>query len=59
MRSGTKVTLLTGKHKGKKGYFVCWTTSHPLSSDKRAQIRLQTGEGWFTILVNKYNFLED
>lgn len=53
-----QVKLLTGKYTGKIGYFICWTTSHHLSDKKRAQIRVQTGLGWKTVLVNSGNFKE-
>lgn len=51
-----KVKLNTGKYKGRFGWFICWTDKHPLSSSKRAQIQVQTGMGWVTLLVNENNF---
>lgn len=51
-----KVKVNTGKYKGKDGYFICWTGKHPLSSQRRAQIQVQTGLGWITLLINENNF---
>ena len=50
------VTLQTGKYKGKTAHFVCWTTPHHLSSQRRAQLKVQTGMGWITLTVNESNF---
>lgn len=50
------VKILSGKYKGKEGVFVCWTDKHPLSSQRRAQIKHQTGFGWITLLINEDNF---
>lgn len=51
-----EVVVNTGKYKGYVGLFICWTEPHKLSSEKRAQIRLQTGLGWVTLLINESNF---
>lgn len=53
---GQEVKLNTGKYKGQFSIFECWTDSHHLSSERRAQIRVQTGRGFKTILVNESNF---
>lgn len=58
MKHLDKVDLLVGKYKGKPSYFICWTEKHKLSSKRRAQIRVQTGLGWKTLLVNEGNFKE-
>lgn len=50
------VKLLTGKYKGKTGRWSYWTEKHPLSSERRAQVRIQTGYGFKTLLVNESNF---
>ncbi|QHZ59854.1 hypothetical protein HWD03_gp123 [Alteromonas phage vB_AmeM_PT11-V22] len=50
-----RVTLLTGKYKGLSCIPVCYVVSHPLSSDKRVQVKVQTGLGWKTLLVNFKN----
>lgn len=52
------VDLLTGKYKGRYAVFICWTEKHPLSSKRRAQLQVQTGLGWKTLLVNEGNFKE-
>lgn len=51
-----KVRLMSGKYAGRVGYFCGWTDSHPLSSERRAKIRVQTGHGFRTLLVNESNF---
>ena len=50
-----EVTILTGKYKGKKGHTVCYTKPHQLSSEKRLQVKVQTGSGWKTLLINENN----
>lgn len=49
------VTLLTGKYKGLSCTPVCYVDPHTLSSDRRVQVRVQTGLGWRTLLVNFKN----
>lgn len=49
------VTPITGKYKGKVGYVVCYTKKHQLSSELRLQVRVQTGLGWVTLLLNENN----
>ena len=56
-KNTTTVRLLTGKYKGFEAIPICYVDSHPLSSDIRVQVRVQTGVGWRTLLVN-YNNLE-
>ena len=51
------VSLAVGKYRNRPAYFVCWTTSHHLATaTRRAQIRVQIGLGWKTVLVNEGNF---
>lgn len=50
-----KVTPLTGKYKDKVGYVVCYTKKHQLSSEMRLQVKVQTGLGWITLLLNENN----
>ena len=50
-----RVSILTGKYKGKIGYTVCYTKPHPLSSTRRLQVKVQTGLGWKTLLINEDN----
>ncbi len=53
---GKEVHLNIGKYKGRFSTFLCWTARHHLSSERRAQIRVQTGLGFKTVLVNESNF---
>jgi hypothetical protein len=54
-RAQDYVYLLTGKYQGFEGIVVCYTEPHPQSSHKRLQIKVQTGLGWKTLLVNEDN----
>lgn len=53
------VKLLTGKYRDRRAVFICWTKKHPLSSKRRAQVQVQTGLGWKTLLVNEGNKKRD
>ena len=35
-----KVRILRGKFKGKVAYWQCYVDSHPLSSERRSQLRI-------------------
>lgn len=56
MELGQDVTVLRGKHKGKKGYLCCFVEPHPLSSKRRCQVRVWCADGHGcarTILINE------
>lgn len=46
------VNLLTGKYKGRQAVFCCYTERN---DDTLAQVSVQTGLGWKTILVHPKN----
>ncbi|AUR92305.1 hypothetical protein NVP1170O_192 [Vibrio phage 1.170.O._10N.261.52.C3] len=53
-----EIIVLTGKYKGYEGYLLHKSEPHPLSSKDRYAVRLQSGLGWVTILLNEGNFKE-
>lgn len=55
---GDKYKLLTGKYKGKVGYFMHYTKPFYLNNHTLIAVRVQTGMGWKTLLFNPDNLEE-
>lgn len=51
-----KVKVLRGKYKGHDGWFCCFIERHPLSPERRAQIRVYGGNGPRTLLLNESGY---
>lgn len=52
-----EVLILTGKYNSYYGYVCCYVEPHKLSSKPRVQVRVQTGDGWRTLLINEENLM--
>lgn len=54
-KRGSEVKLLSGKYKGLVGSIECYVDRHYLSDKNRLQVKVQTGNGFKTLLVNEDN----
>ena len=55
LRFNNDVLILSGKYKGKRGYVMYLSTPASRSVKNRYAVRLQSGRGWVTILINEDN----